>query len=108
MAMFHGSGYFYITDLINESNANGFLKEIVPVLFAHPSIHLIGLAALGFISLYLKYETKKILFLLTILVLADTILAFIVGGLIPGFILAIPAACFSIAQFNIHQNFASS
>ena len=104
MAMFHGSGIFYVNDLINESNAEGFLKEIVPVLFAHPSIHLFGLAALGIMSLYLKLEARKILFLLTILVLKDTTLAFIVGGLIPDFILTAPIVCFSIARFKINQN----
>ncbi|MEP0264639.1 hypothetical protein [Dokdonia sp.] len=108
MAIFHGSGFFYVSDLINESNAEGFLKEIVPVLFAHPSIHLIGLAALGITTLYLKYEAKKIIFLLTILVTIDTILAFSIGGLIPGCILTIPVVCFLIAGFNMNQNSASS
>jgi hypothetical protein len=108
MAMFHGSGFFYVSDLMNESNAEGFLKEIVPVLFAHPSIHLIGLGALGIVTLYLKYEAKKVLFLLTILVVIDAVLAFNVGGLIPGCILTIPVVCFLIAGFNINQNSVSS
>ena len=59
MAIFHGSGLFYVSDLMNESNAEVFLKEIIPVLFAHPSIHLIGLTALGITTLYLKYDSKK-------------------------------------------------
>jgi len=108
MALFHGSGFFYVRDLINESNAEGFLKEIVPILFAHPSIHLFGLSALGIVTLYLKYDATKILFLLTILVIIDTILAFTIGGLIPGLILTVPAVCFSIAGFNMNQNSASS
>ncbi|WP_350293988.1 hypothetical protein [uncultured Croceitalea sp.] len=107
MAFFHGSGFFYVSDLINESNAEGLLKEIVPVLFAHPSIHLMGLSALGILSLYLKYEAKKVLLLLTVLVIIDAILAFAVGGLIPGLILSIPVVCFLMARFNISQNSSS-
>lgn len=107
MATFHASGFFYVSDSINKLNAEGFLKEIVPVLFAHPSIHLIGLAALGVLTLYLKYEAKKILLLLTIMVIIDTILAFNIGGLIPGLILTLPFICFSIAVFNMNQNSAN-
>ncbi len=103
MAIFHGSGYFFVSDSIKESNADGFLKEIVPVLFAHPSIHLFGLSALGILTLYLKYEAKKILLLLTVLVIIDAILAFSIGGLIPGLLLTIPVVCFSIAGFNINK-----
>ena len=108
MALFHGSGFFFVSDLMNESNADGFLKEIVPVLFAHPSIHLLGLSALGLVTLYLRYEAKKILLLLTILVLADAILAFAIGGLIPGILLTIPVLCFAIAAIKINRNLASS
>jgi len=108
MGIFHGSCIFYVSELMNDSNAEEFLKEIMPVLFAHPSIHLIGLAALGILTLYLKYEAKKILFLLTILIIIDTILAFTVGGLIPGFILSVPAVCFSIAAFSIPISLANS
>ena len=108
MAIFHGSGIFYVSDLINKSNTDEFLKEIVPVLFAHPSIHLIGLSALGFVSLYLKQDAKKVLYLLTVLVLIDTILAFLIGGLIPGIILTVPVLCFSIAAYTTYPSAASS
>ncbi|MDC8004846.1 hypothetical protein POV27_12360 [Aureisphaera galaxeae] len=101
MAVFHGSGFFYVSDLIDNSNADGLLKEIVPVLFAHPSIHLIGLAALGIFTLFLTYDARKILYLLTALVLIDTILAFMVGGPIPGSILSVPVLCFAIAGYKI-------
>ena len=108
MAIFHGSGIFYVSDLVNKSNTDEFLREIIPVLFAHPSIHLIGLSALGFVSLYLKQDAKKILYLLTILVLIDTVLAFLIGGPIPGIILTVPVLCFSFATFITYPNAASS
>jgi len=101
MALFHGSGLFYITDLINKSNTNEFLKEIFPVLFAHPSIHLIGLSVFGIVTLYLNQDAKKILYLLTALVLIDSILAFTVGGIFPGLLLSIPVLCFAFAALKI-------
>ena len=108
MALFHGNGFFFVNDLINESDADGFLKEIVPVLFAHPSIHLLGLSALGLVTLYLHYEAKKILLSLTILVLIDAILAFTIGGLLPGALLTVPVLCFVIAVIRINRNLARS
>lgn len=104
MAVFHGSGFVYVSDAISKSNSEDFLKEIVPVLFAHPSIHLIGLASFGFLTLFLQYDAKKILFLLSAFVFIDGILAFYLGGIIPGALLSASALCFSIAGFKIDQN----
>jgi len=103
MAMFHGSGLFYVKESIDQSNAEGFLKEIVPVLFAHPSLHLIGLSAFGFLALSLNYEIKKVLTLISALVTVDALLAFYLGGILPGILLLIAALCFILARFNIYS-----
>jgi len=104
MAIFHGSGFSYVQDTINESNSEGFLKEIVPILFAHPSIHLIGLAAFGILTLFLDNEMKKILIVLSSLVFIDALLAFYLGGTIPGILLSLAALCFIIAGFILNRN----
>jgi hypothetical protein len=98
MAIFHGSGFFYVKELITQSNAEGFLKDIVPVLFAHPSIHLIGLAAFGILALSLGKEAKKVLWLLSLFIIVDALLAFYLGGILPGFLLIAPALCFIMAS----------
>lgn len=98
MAGFHGSGYSYVNTAIKESNSEIFLKEIVPVLFAHPSIHLVGLAALGILVLFLAQDGGKVLLFLALLVLTDGILAFYLGGTIPGIILVLAAVLFAVSS----------
>ncbi len=105
MAIFHGSGFNYVRSTINESNAEEFLKEIVPVLFAHPSIHLIGLAAFGMLCLFLKQEAAKILMLLSFIVLTDAFLAFYLGGILPGVLLMIPTFSFAIGSFYLKWDY---
>lgn len=87
MALFHGSGLFYVTGLMDESNAPNFLKDIMPVLFAHPSIHLFGLFIFDFLSLSLGQAANKVLIVLAVLALLDGLLAFYLGGVIPGLLL---------------------
>jgi len=99
MALLHGSGLVYVSSAIAESNAEDFLKDIVPVLFAHPSIHLIGLAAFGILTLFLSHEGKKVLWLLAVPVIIDAALAFYLGGIVPGILLTIAALCFFCAGF---------
>ena len=94
MGLFHGSGLSYFTGLIKESNAMDLLKEVVPVLFAHPSIHLIGLAALGILATTMQQPVNKLLIFLVIMIGIDAALGFYVGGPIPGIALSIAAAFF--------------
>ncbi len=97
MGVFHGSGFFYVSESIQESNAEGFLKDIVPALFAHPSIHLIGLAAFGILTLFLKHDLRKVTWLLAVLIVLDALLGFYLGGMIPGLLLLVAAICFVVA-----------
>lgn len=94
MAAFHGSGISYVSDIMSKSNAEPFLKEIMPVLFAHPSIHLIGLAAFGVLAVFMTQDARKVLVLLAIAVAADAALAFYLGGVIPGVLLMAAVLCF--------------
>ena len=100
MAVFHGSGYYYVSETIIASNAEPFLKDIVPVLFAHPSFHLLGLSAFGLLALELTIDAKKVLAVLSILIFIDALLALYLGGLLPGILLTIAALCFVSASVN--------
>jgi hypothetical protein len=104
MAVFHGSGSSYINESIMKSNADGFLKEIVPVLFAHPSIHLVGLSAFGILALFLEKDAKKVLALLSLIVVVDALLAFYLGGTLPGMLLVAAALCFILANYVLKRN----
>lgn len=97
MGLFHGSGFFYVSEAIEESNAEEFLKEIVPSLFVHPSIHLIGLATFGILAVFLKQDLRKLTWLLAVLIVLDALLAFYLGGMIPGLVLLAAAVCFMLA-----------
>lgn len=100
MAGFHASGYSYVVGLFNESNAESFLKDIFPTLFAHPSIHLAGVAGLGVLSLFMKDGARLLLIGLGIFVAVDAFLGFLVGGLIPGIALSLVVIAFFLAAFS--------
>lgn len=100
MGAFHSSGFFFVSEAISKSNAEDFLKEIVPTLFAHPSIHLFGLAALGVLALFLTQDFRKLTWAIAILVFVDAVLGFYLGGPIPGVLLTIASLCFLIAGYK--------
>ncbi|BFP39962.1 hypothetical protein FGF1_08070 [Flavobacteriaceae bacterium GF1] len=91
MALFHGSGLHYVNELMQQSNSKPFLIDIFPVLFAHPSIHLLGLAGFGLLTLFMKHEIKKVLFFTSLLVCIDALLAFYLGAVVPGVLLVFSA-----------------
>jgi len=108
MAAFHGSGINYINGLIRESNADDLLKAIVPVLFAHPSIHLIGMALMGVLTLFMQYERRKVLYAIGLLILVDAALAFYLGGILPGVLLSLAACSFIFAGMRTTPKLSSS
>ncbi|MGD1946342.1 MAG: hypothetical protein ACFB0A_08800 [Croceivirga sp.] len=104
MSIFHGSGTRYVTEIIEQSNTEDFAKNIFPVLFVHPSIHLLGLAVLGVLTLFMKHETRKIKFFIAILVGIDAILAFYLKALVPGIALLLSASLFLIDTKTIDSS----
>ncbi len=100
MAAFHGSGFFFVSGAISESNAAGFLKDIVPVLFTHPSIQLVFLAAFGLLALSIGSGARRVLALVSLAVFADVALAVYLGGIVPAVLLAIAAICFGVASYR--------
>jgi hypothetical protein len=97
MAAFHGSGHAFVSAAIADSNAPAFLKEVVPAVFLHVSIHLAGLSAFGFLAMFLRHDAHAVVALLAIVVLADALLALHMGGVVPAAVLACAAACFIVA-----------
>ncbi len=82
---------------MQQSNAEPLIVEIFPVLFAHPSIQLFGLAGLGILTLFMKHEIGKILFFISIMVCIDALLAFFLGAAIPGVLLLVSSFVFGLA-----------
>lgn len=96
MALFHGSGINYVSDLMQQSNTASFLKEMTPILFAHPSIHLLGLSMLGIMTMNMGKEIRKVLYAIIALIVVDALVAFYLGAMIPGALLLVAAICFLI------------
>ena len=106
MALLHGSGFAFVVGAMNESNARDFLKDIFPVLFAHPSIQLGGLAVLGLVCSRRLIAMRPALMVVAVLVAIDAGLAFLLSALVPGLLLTAAAACF-LAAFVMTGSAAS-
>lgn len=100
IAIFHGSGFNYVNDLVLSSDVSELIKRIFPVLFILPSIQLLGLATFGFMATSMKNQANKILIPLAILVLVNAALSFYLDALIPGFILVLPSFLFAIVAYR--------
>lgn len=64
------------------------------MLFAHPSLHLVGLAVFGLLAIRMPQEGSKVFYLIAILVGVDGVLAFALGGIVPGVLLVLAGALF--------------
>ncbi|MEM7380221.1 MAG: hypothetical protein AAF361_03370 [Bacteroidota bacterium] len=98
MAVFHGSGIQFVNAEVTKSNTADFIKEIFPVLFIHPSIHLFGLAAFGALTLRMKDDRKKVLVMISSLIVISSLAAFYLSAILPGLLLLSAAFCFLIAS----------
>lgn len=99
VGLFHGSGINYINGTVQTSNVSQLVKDVFPVLFISPSIQLIGLGIIGLFAVN-KHTNYNILLTLSILVLTNSILAFWLNAIIPGFILLIPSLIYLIAAWS--------
>ncbi len=97
MAIFHGSGFAFVMDKMNQSNASPFLKEIMPVLFLLPSVHLVCLASLGGISIFLGDRSRPVLVLVIIFSGINMVFALYLGAYIPSILLLLAIGCFLLA-----------
>ena len=100
MAVFHGSGTFLITAEVSDSNVPAFIKDIFPILFAHISIHLIGLSVFGIAVTFLSQGARLILAPLIGMVAVDVAIAIYLNAVLPGVLLLLAATCFGIGAFT--------
>lgn len=104
MAIFHASGTPYVSEMMNQSNADGLLKEIFPVLFLNPTLHLITLAAFAVASIYLTKGYKIILTIVSAAAIVNAIMAFYLGANIPGILLILASSCFAVAVLRSNNH----
>lgn len=98
IAGLHGSGLGYVKGLVDTSDLADFVKSIFPVLFAHPSLQLLGLAALGLLSLRMKHDFPIVRRFIGAMVLVDVVLAAYLSAWIPGVILLVVSLLFLLAS----------
>ncbi len=100
MGIFHSTGILFISKVVNKSNAEDFIKEIFPVLFLVPSIHLFGLAAFAMATLFIKKGRRTILVITSILIALNMFAAFYLGAVIPGIVLLLSGTCLILAALR--------
>ncbi|MEM1338875.1 MAG: hypothetical protein AAF634_10850 [Bacteroidota bacterium] len=98
LALFHGSGFVFVVDKMNQSNAASFLKEIMPVLFLQPSINLLSLACFAGITIFLKERGFPVLVLVCIFSGINLVFALYLEAYVPGAIMFMALACFLLAM----------
>ncbi len=98
MGLFHGSGYSFVVDTMNQSNSESFIKDVFPVLFLHPSIHLLGMAALALFTLFMKHDQRKVLRILSLIILFSVLASFYLSAWLPGILLLLAVGCLAMAS----------
>lgn len=102
MAAFHGSGLRYVNGIMSESNAAAFIKDIFPILFLQPSLHLLTLAAFAVLGLFFMPDGRRVLQLTALAILVDAVLALVLQAWIPAGMLVLAASLLFAATFY-HQ-----
>ena len=103
MGLFHGSGLNWISGEISKSNAEPFLKEVFPVLFAHVSIHLLGMAILGLSLIWFHKAARVVSIFIAAMVMANVVFAFYLGASPPGVLLLCAAICFVLVAVTYSE-----
>jgi len=94
MGVLHGSGYGYVASVLAESNLPTFLKRVLPPLYLYPSVLMAALAAVVLITLR-QQEGRPFMFrVVSVIVAANAVLGFVLGGIIPGGVLLLVAGLF--------------
>lgn len=104
MAALHASGYSYITESLLESDAPDFLKNILPTLFLYPSVVMIALVIFALSALQKKEAASFIFAAISLVLLINTVLGFVLGGLIPGGVLLFATGLFGAASFLVDKS----
>lgn len=103
VAALHGSGYQYVAGTLQESELPSFLKRILPPLYLYPSALLIVLSLAVLATLKWRAARTSILGLVGVIVAANAILGFVLGGMIPGGALLLVAGLFAFASLKARE-----
>lgn len=104
MAALHASGYSYITQNLLESDIDDFLKTILPSLFLYPSVVMVALAIFALAALRKKEAAAFVFAAISLVLLINSVLGFVLGGLIPGGVLLVAMGLFSAASFLTNKS----
>jgi len=98
IAILHGSGYRFVAEEIGQSDLPDFLKRVLPPLYLYPSA-LMGILAV-LLAIYLRSPKglPVVLGVIAVIVAANAVLGFLLGGLVPGGVLLIAAGLFGFAS----------
>lgn len=100
MGILHLSGINYFKDLVLSSDLSPMIKDVFPVLFALPSLQLIGFSIVGAMEIFSRGDSSKVFRLLSLLVFLDAIVAVYLGVWLPAILLFIPAGLFLILCYR--------
>jgi hypothetical protein len=103
VAALHGTGYQYVAGTLQESELPSFLKRILPPLYLYPSALMILLSLTVLATLNRGAAQAPVLGLVGVIVSANAILGFVLGGLIPGVALLLVAALFAFASLKARE-----
>ena len=103
VAALHGSGYEYVAGTLQESELPGFLKRVLPPLYLYPSALMILLALAVLATLGRSAARGPVLGLVGVVVAANAILGFVLGGAIPGGALLLVAGLFAFASLKAKE-----
>ncbi len=91
IAALHGSGFGYVREAVSTSQLPGLLKRVLPALWLYPSVLLTMLAVVVIFSLWQRQGKAFVLSTVAAIVAANAVLGFVLGGVVPGGILALVA-----------------
>lgn len=104
VAALHGTGYEYVAQTLHESELPDFLKRVLPPLYLYPSALMILLALAVLTSLRFPAARAPVLGLVCVVVAANAVLGFVLGGVIPGGALLLVAGLFAFASLKAREN----
>lgn len=103
VAALHGNGYQYVAGTLQESELPSFLKRILPPLYLYPSALMVLLSLAVLATLKWRAAQAPVLGLVGVIVAANAILGFVLGGLIPGGALLLVAGLFAFASLKSRE-----
>lgn len=106
VAVLHGSGYDYVAGTVQQSDLPEFLKRVLPLLYLYPSALMFLLALAVLATLRRTAARAPVLALVCVVVAANSVLGFVLGGAIPGAALLLVAGLFAFASLKATEDSA--